>query len=377
LVAANAVEVSGLKKVYRGGLRKKARTALAGMDLVVPVGEVHGFLGPNGSGKTTTLRVLTGLVRADAGQVRVLGHEVPRDLPAAMSELGSVVESPKFFANFSGRRNLELLAGVAGVPMTRVDEALESVGLTDRQGDPVKAYSLGMRQRLGIAGALLKRPRLLLLDEPTNGLDPAGIREVRNLMTQLASTGVTVLLSSHLLSEVQQVCTSVTIVTHGKAVRAGLVSEVLAGGAHTGAQSRVRIKVPDPAAAAAILVGAGLAVIPQEDHYLVTGAPSGDVNRMLGERGIWADEIAADQAGLEDIFLALTEDAPAGGTGAAPPVAAPPGAAPRPAPPLTAPPPAAPPPAPPPPPPAAPPPPPAPGLAVGPAPWLPPEVPPS
>ena len=324
---ANAVEVRGLKKAYQTGLRRRTRLAVDGLDLLVAEGEVHGFLGPNGSGKTTTLRVLTGLVHADAGRVRVLGHEVPGDLPAATGALGSVVEAPKFFPSFSGRRNLELLAGVAGLPEDRVDEALGVVGLIGRDMDPVRAYSLGMRQRLGIAAALLKRPRLLLLDEPTNGLDPAGIREVRNLMVHLASTGVTVLLSSHLLSEVQQVCTSVTIVSHGKAVRAGSVSDVLAGG--TGAAARVRVKVADPPGAAAILTAAGLAVTSQEDHFLVTGAAPARVNQLLGERGIWADQIGADQAGLEDIFLFLTEDAPAqvdpsqGGLAPPPPPAAP------------------------------------------------------
>jgi ABC-2 type transport system ATP-binding protein len=307
----NAIEIHGLRKVYQGGLRRHPRLALDGLDMVVADGVVHGFLGPNGSGKTTTLRVLTGLIRSDAGTVRVLGHDVPSGLPAVVNTVGSVVESPKFFPAFSGRRNLSLLAEVGGFDRARVDEALETVGLIGRENDPVRAYSLGMRQRLGIAGALLKRPKLLLLDEPTNGLDPAGIREVRELMVLLAQRGVTILLSSHLLAEVQQVCSSVTIVAHGKAVRAGTVREVLAGGT-PGTVARVRVRVADPSAAAAVLVAAGLTVQPGEDHYLVSGAPSAQVNRILGERGIWADEIGPDEAGLEDVFLSLTEDAPGG-----------------------------------------------------------------
>lgn len=308
----NAVEVSGLRKAYRGGLRRQSRLALDGLDLVVPEGEVHGFLGPNGSGKTTTLRVLTGLVHADGGSVRVFGHDMPAKLPDVVHEVGSVVESPRFFPSFSGRRNLSLLAEVGGFGEARVDEALELVGLIGREDDPVRSYSLGMRQRLGIAGALLKRPRLLLLDEPTNGLDPAGIREVRMLMATLAATGVTVLLSSHLLAEVQQVCTSMTIVAHGKRVRSGTVLEVLAGGAGAGI-ARVRIRVADPAAASAILAAAGLGVTPEDDHCLVTtGAPPAEVNRLLGERGVWADELAPATAALEDVFLTLTEDAPTG-----------------------------------------------------------------
>ncbi|MGH2718170.1 MAG: ABC transporter ATP-binding protein [Actinomycetota bacterium] len=308
----NAIEVHGLRKVYKGGTRRRTRMALDGLDLVVPEGQVHGFLGPNGSGKTTTLRVLTGLVHADAGTVQLLGAQVPRRLPEVVGQLGSVVESPKFFPTFSGRRNLTLLARVAGLDDKRVDEVLETVGLQGREGDPVKAYSLGMRQRLGIASALLKAPRLLLLDEPTNGLDPGGMREVRNLMARLAQSGTTVLLSSHLLNEVQQVCSSVTIVSHGKAVRSGSVRDVLASGAISGAAVGVRVRVADPPAAAAVLTAAGLTVVPQEDHFLVTGAPSAEVNRMLGEQGIWADEISPDEAALEDVFLSLTAEGASG-----------------------------------------------------------------
>jgi ABC-2 type transport system ATP-binding protein len=298
-----AVEVAGLRKVYRGGLRRRERRALDGLDLVVAPGDIHGFLGPNGSGKTTTLRILLGLVTPDAGEVRLLGRSVPSELAAAVPEIGSVVEAPRFFPSFSGRRNLDLLARVAGLERARVDEALEIVGLTDRARDRVKGYSLGMRQRLGIAQALMKRPRLLLLDEPTNGLDPAGIREVRRLMAHLASTGVTVLLSSHLLSEVQQICTSVTIVAQGRAVRTGTVDAVLAGGS----AARVRLKVTDPAAATAVLAEAGLATAQQDSWLMVTGAPPSDVNRMLGERGIWADELGPDHADLEDVVLSLTQ----------------------------------------------------------------------
>jgi ABC-2 type transport system ATP-binding protein len=298
-----AVEVAGLRKVYRGGLRRRERRALDGLDLVVAPGEVHGFLGPNGSGKTTTLRILLGLVRPDAGEVRLLGRPVPAELAGAVPEIGSVVEAPRFFPSFSGRRNLDLLARVAGLEPARVDEALEIVGLADRARDRVKGYSLGMRQRLGIAQALMKRPRLLLLDEPTNGLDPAGIREVRRLMAHLASTGVTVLLSSHMLSEVQQICTSVTIVAQGRAVRTGTVDAVLAGDT----AARVRLRVADPAAATAVLTEGGLTVAHQDGWLMVSGAVPSEVNRLLGERGIWADELGPDHADLEDVFLSLTQ----------------------------------------------------------------------
>jgi ABC-2 type transport system ATP-binding protein len=207
---------------------------------------------------------------------------------------------------------------VAGLERTRVDEALEIVGLTDRAADRVKGYSLGMRQRLGIAQALMKRPRLLLLDEPTNGLDPAGMREVRNLMAHLASTGVTVVLSSHLLSEVQQICTSVTIVAQGRAIRTGSVEAVLAGDV----AARIRVKVADPAAAVEAVTAAGLTVVEQDGSLMVSGASGPEVNRILGERGIWAGELAADHADLEDVFLALTQDPAAGPAPAAAPAPA-------------------------------------------------------
>ncbi|HEU5004088.1 MAG TPA: ABC transporter ATP-binding protein [Actinomycetota bacterium] len=316
-----AVEVRGLRKTYRGGFRGQPRRALDGLDLTVPQGEVHGFLGPNGSGKTTTLRVLTGLVHADSGAVSVLGHSLPGGLADVVNSMSSVVESPRFFPPFSGRYNLGLLADVAGFDAKRVDEALETVGLIGRENDPVRAYSLGMRQRLGIAGALLKRPRLLLLDEPTNGLDPGGMREVRTLMRRLAEQGVTVLLSSHLLHEVEQVCSSVTIVARGRALRTGSVTEVLAGATGDGsAARRVRVTVEDPAAAAAVLTQAGLTAVAGNGHCMVGGAPPREVNRLLVAQGIWLDEITVDQAELEDVFISLTEDPSAQGTGVLAPV---------------------------------------------------------
>lgn len=298
-----AVEVTGLRKIYHSGLHRRPRVALDGLDLSVAEGVVHGFLGPNGSGKTTTLRVLTGLVRADAGEVRMLGHAVPQDLAAAVSGVGSMVEGPRFFPAFTGRRNLSLLARVAALPQGRVDEVLDLVGLTGRADDRVKAYSLGMRQRLGIAAALLKRPKLLLLDEPTNGLDPAGIREVRTLLADLGHSGVTVLLSSHLLSEVQQICSSVSIVARGRAVRSGSVDDVLSGAG----PGTVQVRVTQPKAAAEVLTGGGLTVQWQEPWLLVSGAAPAEVNRRLGEQGIWADELSVHHADLEDVFIQLTE----------------------------------------------------------------------
>jgi len=193
------IEASGVHKTYRRRGRPP-NAALDGLDLSVDEGGVHGFLGPNGSGKTTLLRCLMGLARADSGEMSVLGHATPKSLPKVVGDIGSLLESPAFFPPYSGRLNLSLLATGQRLPAARVDEVLEIVGLTDAADDRVKGYSLGMRQRLGIAAAMLNRPLVLVLDEPSNGLDPAGMKEVRLLLRQLADGGTTVLLSSHLLN---------------------------------------------------------------------------------------------------------------------------------------------------------------------------------
>ena len=305
-----AVEITGLRKCYRKNLRSKPRPALDGLDLHIDAGgRVHGFLGPNGSGKTTTLRVLLGLIRADAGEVSLLGLRVPDQLPRAMPSVGSLVEEPKFFRPFTGRRNLELLADVAGLPRSRVDAVMETVGLTDRAGERVKGYSLGMRQRLGIAAALLKSPSLLILDEPSNGLDPAGIREIRTLMRTLADSGVTILVSSHLLAEVQQVCDEVTIISRGRVVRSGPVGLVLAP---EGTSGRLRVgleNAADLAVGAEILVAAGLSVRRDGMSLIVEGAPRpAQVTRLLAAQGHYVSELHAETVDLEDVFLALTAD---------------------------------------------------------------------
>ncbi len=297
------VEVQGVHKSYRRR-RKPPEKALDGLDLTVTEHGVHGFLGPNGSGKTTTIRALLGLVGVDAGQLRLLGRAVPADLSSVIGGVGALVESPLFFPNFSGRRNLRLLAGVAGVADTRVEECLETVGLSDRADDRFKGYSLGMKQRLGIAAALLKAPRLLILDEPSNGLDPAGIREVRELIRRLGSDGsTTVLLSSHLLSEVQQVCDDVTIIAQGRLVASGRVAEVLA----TGSTGDLRLRAPDAQGAYGILTAAGYSATPDGDGWLLHGVtdPSA-VTRALAERGCYLSELSPVAADLESVFLDLT-----------------------------------------------------------------------
>ncbi|MBA2390694.1 MAG: ATP-binding cassette domain-containing protein [Geodermatophilaceae bacterium] len=299
------VEVEGAHKSYRRR-GKPAQKALDGLDLSVAEHRVHGFLGPNGSGKTTTIRALLGLVRVDSGTMRLLDRPVPDALPEVIGSVGALVESPLFFPNFSGRRNLRLLGGVAGVSHDRVEECLEIVGLRDRGEDKFKGYSLGMKQRLGIAAALLKSPTLLVLDEPSNGLDPAGIREVRELIRQLGSDGqTTVLLSSHLLAEVQQVCDDVTIIARGRLVATGAVADVLA----TGSTGDIRLRAPDHQAAYDVLTAAGFTLTPLADAWLVHGVtdPS-TITRALAAEDQYLSELSPVAADLESVFLDLTAE---------------------------------------------------------------------
>jgi ABC-2 type transport system ATP-binding protein len=302
-----AVQLHAVTKTYRRRGRPPQK-ALDGLDLVVETGGVHGFLGPNGSGKTTTIRVLLGLVAADSGDVRLLDRPVPHGLPHVIGDVGALVETPLFFPGFTGRMNLRLLADVAGVSRGRVEECLELVDLTDRADDRFKGYSLGMKQRLGIAAALLKRPRLLMLDEPSNGLDPAGIRDVRELIRRLGNDGhTTVLLSSHLLAEVQQVCDAVTILARGRRVAHGPVAEVLAARS----SQDVRVRVSDAAVAATVLEAAGFTVsppdVPDGRTLIVHSAVApGEITRTLAESGHYLEELTPLTADLETAFLAIT-----------------------------------------------------------------------
>jgi ABC-2 type transport system ATP-binding protein len=309
------IEISGLRKTYAKAFRQP-HNALDGLDLEVAQGQVHGFLGPNGSGKTTTLRALLGLIRVDGGTMRIFGEEVPQRLPQVISRIGAVVESPQFFKHFSGRLTLQLLAESAGVSKTRVEEVLEQVGLRDAAKSAVKGYSLGMRQRLAVAQALLKQPQLLILDEPANGLDPAGIHHMRELLQWLAhSQGVTVVVSSHLLSEVQQLCDSMTIVSRGRRIVNGSVADIIAG--HGG--SSLTVRFPDvaslPEAASALTAAEeGVAASIDRDRLVVTGAPEAAwVTRTLADAGIYLSELRAETKNLESVFLELTGTAPVPG----------------------------------------------------------------
>ena len=309
------IEIEGLRKEYRR-LRRPPRQALAGVDLSVPEGGVFGFLGPNGSGKTTTIRCLLGLVRPTAGRAAVLGVESPARLPEVIGRIGSIVETPLFFPTFSGRRNLELLARVDGIGARTVAATLERVGLAERAGDLVKTYSLGMRQRLGLAAALLKDPALVVLDEPANGLDPAGIREIRMLLRSLGAEGRTVFVSSHLLSEIEHTCDRVAILDRGRTVVSGTVAEVVA---RSGRAARAVVRVPDTAGGAEVLRSAGFVVVVDSGALRVDlgDRPAHDITRTLAGSGHWVSELRPDEVTLEDLFLELTGAAAAAHEGEA------------------------------------------------------------
>jgi ABC-2 type transport system ATP-binding protein len=277
--------------------------AVDGVDLAVAEGDRYGLLGPNGSGKTTLVRMLLGLVFATNGEIEVLGHPVPRGLRHVLPSVGALVEGPSAYGHLSGRVNLRLVdaAGPGGdrrTRVSRVDSALERVGLGGIDRRPVRTYSLGMRQRLGLAAALLRQPRLLILDEPTNGLDPRGIREIRDLLTTLNEQGTTVFLSSHLLSEVDQLCTRVGVLDRGRLV---LQEELATLRAPTG---RVVLRSPDAARAVSLLDGRVENF--SGDQLVVRHADPAALNALLVEGGVRVEEIGPERRGLEQIVLEVT-----------------------------------------------------------------------
>jgi ABC-2 type transport system ATP-binding protein len=296
------------------------RVALAGLDLSVPSGVVYGFLGPNGAGKTTTMRLLTGLLHPDAGSIEVLGRPFGRRDRRRLFEVGALVENPSFYPYLNARENLRAM-GASGAKTTnaRIEELLELVGLTGRAKDKVGGYSLGMKQRLGIASALLSDPKLLLLDEPANGLDPAGIVAMRETLRHLASTGKTVFVSSHLLAEVQVLVDMVGIIAAGKLVKEGSMHDLL----HDEDVVRVRV-APDQVPAARAIIAALLlpdpGVIESADETSgwiiarIAAERAGEVNRALADASIYATRLEAGSQ-LEELFLSLTADDEAGHEG--------------------------------------------------------------
>ncbi len=309
---APPIEVRGLVKRY-GEL-----TAVAGVDLTVNVGDVYGYLGPNGAGKTTSLRMMLGLIRPTQGSVRLFGRD-PMEGVQALEGVAGFVEAPAFYPYLTGRRNLELLAAFDGDGAgQRIDSALATVELTKRAGDRVGGYSHGMRQRLGLAASLLRDPKLLLLDEPATGLDPGGMRDMRLLIRRLADEGITVLLSSHLLTEVEELCNRVAIVRSGSIVYEGAISEL-----KRGAGTNYRLSTTDDARALAVCrAQPGLSDVVSAGDRITFSANEtavAELSQALVEAGALIRELAPQTVTLEDLFFSLTE-----GPGAAPVPGAPP-----------------------------------------------------
>jgi ABC-2 type transport system ATP-binding protein len=308
-----AIRTDGLTKRFRGG-----QLAVDGIDLVVPYGSVYGFLGPNGSGKTTTIRMLLDLITPTAGTHELLGRPMPRAAAEVLPRVGALVEGPAFHPHLSGWANLARLDAAdrtadPGTARHRIGAALDRVGLSAAARKRYRAYSLGMRQRLGIAAALLQPRELLMLDEPTNGLDPQGTREVRALVSALAAEGVTVLLSSHLLSEVEQICSHVGVMHVGRLVAQGTLGELRAG-----QRPRVRVETGQAARAADTLRRLGLAEVsldgPQvaangsaqaASALLGTVQPEAVVAALVGD-GVPVRQFTVDRPALEDVFVSLT-----------------------------------------------------------------------
>lgn len=297
-----AIETHELTKRFGG------RTAVRGVDLAVPEGVAFGFLGPNGAGKTTLIRMLLGLTAPSSGTMVLLGEPVPARRASALARVGAIVEEPRFHLHLTGRENLRFAAAARGPEAARrIGAALARVGLAERAGDRVKSYSLGMRQRLGVARCLLADPLLLILDEPSNGLDPAGIREFRIMIRELVEAdGRTVFVSSHLLDEVERTCDAVAIVDRGRIVTQGTVEDLSA------AQERLILEVDDIPHALKVLASAGMQCEHQPDRQdirvaLTDGLPSaGRVNGLLMEAGVLVSRLERRRPTLEEGFLALT-----------------------------------------------------------------------
>lgn len=303
-------------------LRKKVgkRWIIKGISFDIAKGEIFGFLGPNGSGKTTTIRMLVDLIRPTEGTVTIGGHDLAKARSKALAQVGAIVENPEMYPFLTGRENLRQMARMRiGIAEARISEVVDMVGLSNRIDDKVKTYSLGMRQRLGIAQALLADPRLLILDEPTNGLDPQGIRDLRLFLRQLADRGISLLVSSHLLSEIEMMCDRVAIIGNGETIAVAKVSSLLEQAGH-----RAVFKVGDAQAAAAILAEADIPIETEGngghdgEHegesdgatgMLTARVPESDIPRiirLLHEAGIALYGVTPRKPTLEELFLDLT-----------------------------------------------------------------------
>ncbi|HEY6285872.1 MAG TPA: ABC transporter ATP-binding protein [Ktedonobacteraceae bacterium] len=295
-----AIETMGLSKHF--GQHRAVDT----LDLAIHQGSVFGFLGPNGAGKTTTIRMLLGLIRPTSGGGRILGHEIIRERAAILPHIGAIVESPAFYPYLSGRDNLRALGRTVGhEDMHRIAEVLDQVGLADRARDKVRTYSLGMKQRLAIGAALLNNPQIIFLDEPTNGLDPAGTVEIRELISQLGASGHTIFISSHLLHEVEQMCTEVAIINHGKLVTEGRVTGLLRQDTSLLVEAEplsIVQEVSERFGVSTQVVGprsVKVALPPERTPELMTA---------LVRAGAQVYQITAQHSSLEELFLELTDD---------------------------------------------------------------------
>jgi ABC-2 type transport system ATP-binding protein len=283
------------------------RAAVDALDIEVRRGRVYGFLGPNGSGKTTTIGMILGLVAADAGAIHLFGLDAATEREAALRRIGATVEGQSYFPHLSARDNLRVWAKISDVPVRRIDEVIEIVGLRSRARDKVRTYSMGMKQRLAVAAAILHDPDLVILDEPTNGLDPAGIREFRGMVRDLRAQGKTVFVSSHILSEVEQMCDDVGIIKLGRLVVQKPVRELRA------AASSIELRTTDDAKAIELLRALPwMGAVTKEDGHVVASAPaerSVDISRTLAASSIFLHELRARDSSLEDFFLEVTEGA--------------------------------------------------------------------
>ena len=293
--------------------RYGSRLAVDRLNLDVLQGEIFGFLGPNGAGKTTTIRMLLGLIRPTAGTVELFGQDLEAGRTRVLPRVGALIEAPALYGYLSGRANLEVLAGpLRGIDRRRIDEVLSVVDLAGRQHDRVRSYSLGMKQRLGVAAAMLNDPDLLILDEPANGLDPAGVVEMRDLLRSLVAGGATVFVSSHVLAEVQQLCDRVAIIARGRLVTEAPVAELIRG------RGDFEVKVDNPGALVATLRQTTWGVPARvQDGVVVTPSPTGagrDLVRFLVEHDVYPDRIGERTQNLESIFLELTAGEGVGGT---------------------------------------------------------------
>ncbi|RCX23722.1 ABC-2 type transport system ATP-binding protein [Fontibacillus phaseoli] len=293
------VETQNLSKTY-GGIHR-----VHNVNLAVQTGQIFGFLGPNGAGKTTTLKMLLGLIKPTEGKVKVFGKDLDRHRPNILNNTGSLIESPSYYGHLTGYENLKVMQRLRSLPGKNIDKVLKIVRLENHKHKKADQYSLGMKQRLGIAMALLAFPSLLILDEPTNGLDPAGIGEIRELIKSLPEQyGITVVLSSHLLSEIEQIATSVGIINDGKLLFQGTMQSLQAANKVT-----IRFKTPDPARAEKILQSQGYLPKVQGRQLLFTHLPDEEVsyiNRLLVEQGLPVTRIEEQKKSLENIFLELT-----------------------------------------------------------------------